>query len=274
MKKRFPVFAAFFLSFFSGALYRDVATRWRGIAFGYLLLLLLLCWIPPMVKVHRGFSGFLKNDAPAVLSQIPEIRIVNGEASTPENRPYQITDPETGEVFFIVDTTGATTSLDGAPDSVKGLVTRTGAIIEKNEFEKRSFEFKEIQDFTLTREKIEKGAGMVKGFLVPVIAPFAIFGSYIYRIGQALFYSLFGLIFAAILGATGRLPYAALLRLTVVAMTPAIIVKMLISTFGSLFPFSWLVFFSMSMFYLFFGIRSASRETETGVTPPPFPPAP
>ncbi len=85
--KRFSIFHLPVLSFFSSALYRDVARHWRGVCFGYLLLLLLLCWIPPMVKMHRGFAGFLRDDAPAVISQIPEIRIRDGLASTPEDRP-------------------------------------------------------------------------------------------------------------------------------------------------------------------------------------------
>jgi len=38
--KRHSVFQAPFLAFGSGSLYRDVGRNWKGVAFGYLLLLL------------------------------------------------------------------------------------------------------------------------------------------------------------------------------------------------------------------------------------------
>jgi len=258
--KRFTIFKATVFCFFSSAIYRDVARYWKGVGFGYLLLLLILCWIPAMVKMHFGFSDFLKNDAPAVISQIPEIRIVDGKASTPENRPYLINDPETGEPFFLIDTTGETTSLDDAPESVRGLVTETGAIIEKSKFETRSFDFSEIDEFILTGKKIEGWAELVKKLLVPVVLPFAVMGSYVYRIIQALFYSLFGLVFAAVFGASGRMSYGAILRVTVLAMTPAILLKTLLGLFSITIPFFWVFYFGLSMAYLLFGIRSVARE--------------
>lgn len=261
--KRFSIFHAPVFCFFSSAFYRDVARNWKRVCFGYLLLLLILCWIPGMIKVHLGFSGFLKNDAPAIISQIPEIRIVNGEASTPESRPYLINDPETGEPFFLIDTTGATTSLDGVPESVKGLVTKTEVIIMKSEFETRTFDFSSIDDFTLTGEKIENWAGILKKVLIPVILPFAVFGSYVFRILQALFYSLFALMFAAILGASGRLTYGAMLRVTVMAMSPAIILQTIFGIFSISLPVAWLLYFVLSMAFLFFGIRSAVKDDST-----------
>ncbi len=270
--KRYSAFQAIFLSPFSTALYRDVARQWKGVAFGYLLLVLLLCWIALMIRLYLGFSSVVKNDLPTIIDQIPEIRIENGVASTTENRRHEISDPDTGEVFFIIDTTGAEPTLESLPESVKGVVTRTSATIEKNDIETRTFEFDQIQDFTLTHELINRWAGLVKNLLVPVLLPFALMGSFLYRVLQALFYSLFALLFAAMFGAVQRLPYAALLRITVVAMTPAILFKAVLWMAGVSIPFLWLICFGISMVCLFLGVKAAaSAERESADSPPPMP---
>ncbi|HEV8375196.1 MAG TPA: DUF1189 family protein, partial [Candidatus Polarisedimenticolia bacterium] len=91
--KQYGIFHPLALSFFSRSLYRDVAENWRGTGFLYLLLLLALCWIPPIVKFHRMTSGVLLTLGPAVLEQVPTVRIRGGEASIQEPQPYSVTVP-------------------------------------------------------------------------------------------------------------------------------------------------------------------------------------
>ena len=76
--RQFSVLVTPFYSFFSRALFRDVGTHWRGIAFAYLLFLLAVCWIPFSVGVYFQWSAFVVAEAPAITEQIPAITIEKG----------------------------------------------------------------------------------------------------------------------------------------------------------------------------------------------------
>ena len=121
--KRYSIIHVPVLSFFSKDLYRDVCYNWKGSGFVYLLLLLSVCWIAPMVKLHVGLSDFVDNEAPKMVTQIPVITIVEGKASIDEPQPYYIQEPETGENLIVIDTTGTITSLEGT--EVFALITET-----------------------------------------------------------------------------------------------------------------------------------------------------
>lgn len=58
--KQHSIFHAPVLSFFSKSLYRDVCHKRKGVGFAYLLLL-AVCWIAPVVKVHMELSNFVDN---------------------------------------------------------------------------------------------------------------------------------------------------------------------------------------------------------------------
>jgi hypothetical protein len=244
------------MSFFSKALYSDVCLQWKGTCFAYLLLLLVVCWIPSIVKIHRGICDFVDNEAPTVISQIPKITIVNGKASIEEPQPYHIIDPETDEVFFIIDTTGTTTSLEETDALV--LMTETQATIKKSEFETRTFSFSEFGDFTLDQEMITGWLTIMKKLAAPVLYPLAVLGSYAFRIIQVLIYAAIGFLFAY--WCKSERSYASLIRLAVVAVTPCIIVRTVLDAGEVDIPVAGLWFFLLAMGYLFYGVRSASQD--------------
>ena len=85
------------------------------------------------------------------------------------------------------------------------------------------------------------------------IYPDLVASSFVYRIVQALFYSVFGLVIAKSL--RSRLTYGGVLRVTVVALTPAVLAKTLLwNDLG--FPFSWVLYFLIAIGYLAFGLTS------------------
>ncbi len=57
--KRFGLFHPIWMSFYSRALYRDVAQNWKGTGFLYLLFLLALSWIHPIVQLHHRVGGMI-----------------------------------------------------------------------------------------------------------------------------------------------------------------------------------------------------------------------
>jgi hypothetical protein len=272
-KKRYTVFHVPVLAFFSKELYRDVALRWKGTAFGCLLLLLAVCWVPGMINIHTGVVEFVANEAPKLVSQIPVVTIVDGQASIDEPQPYYILDPDSGEALIVIDTTGNITSLEET--EAQALLTRTGAIYRKSAIETRSFSFSEIDRFVLTQDRIYGWLDMVKRYAAPVLYPFCVLGSFIFRILQALLYAAIGLLIARLLK-TER-SYDDLLRLSVVAVTPAIIAVTLLDLAGIVLPFAGLWFFLAAMGYLTFGIRSAAARKEPAFNfspPPPNSPGP
>ncbi|MHC4646247.1 MAG: DUF1189 family protein [Planctomycetota bacterium] len=254
--KRFSIIHVPLLSFFSKPLYRDVALNWKGVCFGYLLLLLAVCWIPRIVKEYMDFSDFVEKEAPSVVEQVPRITIADGQVSIDEPQPYYIKDPDSGQVLAVIDTTDTITS----PEDVNAfcLLTRTSVVAKKGEFETRSWDLSQVQNFVLDGDRIMGWLRTLKKFLVVLIYPLALVGSYFYRIIQALIYAAVGLLFAYLCKV--KLSYAALLRLAVAAVTPCIILNTVLSVADVHLPYGWLFYLAMALAYLLFAV-TASRTT-------------
>jgi len=263
--KRYSIFHVPVLSFFSRSLYYDVCHRWKGTGFGYLFLLLAVCWIVPIVKLHERLSAFVENEAPKVVSQIPVVTIAGGRLSIDEPQPYYIYGPDMREKLVVIDATGAVTSLEDADTVV--LITETGATFKKSDLETRTISFREIDDFSLDQETITNWLRIGKSSIPPVFYVFAVLGSFSGRIVQILVYGGIGLVFASML--KSRLAYTALMRIAVVAVTPCILVKTVLSACEITVPFAGFWYFLAAMFFLFFGVKAASQdEASVGATDP------
>ena len=165
--KRYSIFQAPVMAFGSPSFYRDVGRQWKGVAYGYLLLLLTVTWIAPMITMHIGLSEFLDNEAPKIVKQIPKLTISGGRASIEEPQPYRITEPESEQTIAVIDTTGQITSLDQT--DAKVLITATDAIIEKNQFETQTFSFAEIDEFVLEQDMINGWLDIARTLAAPII---------------------------------------------------------------------------------------------------------
>ncbi len=246
------------LSFFSKDLYRDVGLNWRGTCFGYLLLLLAVCWIPWMVQVHTGLNEFVKNEAPKMVSQIPTITIKDGIASIDEPQPYYIMHPDSNDIAGIIDTAGTITTL--ADSNAFALITETEVIFKEDDLQTRTFSFEDIKDFTLNHAKLNKWLSTFQKLAVPVMYPSVLAFSYVYRIIQALIYAAVGLLFAY--GFKTKIEYPAMLRLAVVAVTPAIIINTVVSLSNVVFRGMWLLYLAIAMAYLAFGVKAVSEAQQ------------
>jgi uncharacterized protein DUF1189 len=254
--KRFCILHPLLLSFYSPALYRDVAGSWTGVGILYLLLLLALCWIPPMVKLHRSTAAFLDVIGPSVLDQIPTVSIHRGEVSIQEPQPYVIKVPGSDTPLVVIDTTGQTTA---ESSRAMLLLTKHQAVVRKNDFETRTYELTGIQDLTVDKNTVGRILDTGKKWLALLLYPLALAGSYAYRILQVLMYAAIGLLFGELLKA--RQEYPVMLRVSCVAITPAVVVDTLRGVLGYESSLSWLSFcFLLSMGYLFFAVRSTLAE--------------
>ena len=145
-----------------------------------------------------------------------------------------------------------------------GLVTKTEATFKKNAVETRTFAFKEIKEFTLDRDMITGWMAKAKTFVAPVVYPFAVLGSFVGRVLQILIYAAIGLILSSCCNT--RRTYTELLRLTVVALTPCIIVQTVLGIVQIRVPVPGLLYFLAAMGYLLFGIKAAAAGERAGAS--------
>ncbi len=263
--RKFGLFHPLVLSFFSQPLYQDVARNWRGITFLYLLLLLAICWLPHMFRLQAELTKFVEKDSARALQQIPRISINNGEVSTDVETPYFINDPDTGKPFVIIDLTGEFESLAGT--EAKVLVTKNQVFVRNRPTETRVYDLSGIKEFSVDRARVEGWLELAQRWFVIILFPFTLSFVYGYRLVQAFIYGLIGLIVAKILHAS--LPYMALVRLAIIAVTPVLILDTVISLSKVRVPAWWLIGFLIAIGYLFFGIKAATAPPQPAETPGP-----
>lgn len=242
------------LSFFSTDLYRDMAFNRKGVGFGYLFLLLAFCWLILVFSLDSSFKSYLDENSPGILSQFPEITIIDGEASIKEMQPYYIDDLKSGEHIAVIDTKGTINSLDQTEAVI--LLTKTSVIFEKNKIETRTFDLSEVGDIVIDRTLLSNWIEAAKSWFAVFMYPFALAGSYFYRIIQMLIYAAIGLLFASI--NKTELEYTQLLRLSVVAATPGIIINTLFWVTGVNLPFAGFMYLILTLVYLFLGIKATT----------------
>ena len=257
--KKFSIFQLPVLSFYSSQLYQDVGLNWKGVGLGYLFLLLAICTIPKMFKLHNGLSLFIDREAPPFIEQIPKITIEKGKVHIDQPQPYYIKAPDSNDVVAIIDTTGQIQSLENT--EAFALLTKTKLIMRQSNAESRTYDLSQVESFVLDQDKITGWLNTVKKIFIPFLYPFVLLGSFIFRSIQALIYAVIGLFFAAL--CKTKLSYSALLRLAVVAVTPCIILRTVLEIISIKIPMDGLLFFLIAMAYLFCGVRVCSMALTT-----------
>lgn len=250
--KKYSLFHAPFMSFYSGDFYRDVGLNWSGTGFWVLFLLLLACAVPKAVRLQFSLRDFAEHTAPGFINQVPEIKIIDGEASCLAEQPYIIRIPGSGTPLAIVDTTGATISLEGSEAFL--LVKKAGIEVRRNSRDTRILSLKDVDSFTLNQDLLNSVMGTVLRYGALLFALFALLGALIFRVLQALLYSALGAGIANLLEV--NVPYGALLRLSVMAVMPVIIVTTIADVAGFGIPHPWLLGFGAAMGFLYLGIKS------------------
>jgi hypothetical protein len=257
---QFRWWQAFPLSFFSQPLYRDVAQRWRGVTFVYLLVLILVWWIPSAVLLQVEGAKIAADYAPKVIDQIPTITVTQGRVSVDAAMPCIITNPEGGGRLAVIDTTGATTTLEQAQAPV--LLTRTELIVREGADRSRTYELAEVRQLVVDHARLYDWLGFFRVWFVPLASVFVVLFMYVYRIVQALLYGAIGIVFGRLLRV--ELDYPALLRVAVMALTPVMLLDTVLGIAGIAAPGP--VSLVLALGYLYFGIKAnANRDRDAVV---------
>jgi hypothetical protein len=250
-----PMYLAPFRAFYSRPFYREVARTWRIRGFVYLLLLLSVCWVPALVQMSMEGSRFMATRADEFIRQFPTITINNGRASIDREEPLFIHDRLTGQPVVIIDTTGEIDSLDGTSAYV--LLTGSRLVTQRSELDTRSYDLSTIESLTLTPADAYRWLNMTMTWGPVVLFPFLVMGSFAVRILQTFFYALIGMLLKVFTGAD--LDFAAMLSVSIMAITPAIVAATFLLAIGFNPPLGWLLFFGLSMAYLLFGLSATVK---------------
>lgn len=264
-------------SFFSRDLYRDVRTRWQGIGFSYLLLLMSIFAAIATAGIVTLFSHFAYEPAPdgqsmlanilyQAAGQVPPMSWTAGELSVEAEQPYTITISATEEVSFpiIIDTNA---DIGVMRDQDKGfLLTRDALHIKQQNGELETRYWKDIvpETYALDQDsataRVDEGLkwmqdnkGSVQLVFGLLLWAGMVIGLVILRIFQALIYGGFGMIFCSLLKA--QMSYQTAVRLACVALTPAILIDLVLTAtgFGGI---SLLMSIVLTMGYMFFAVHS------------------
>jgi len=256
MINRYSTIHPLFMSFYSRSLYQDVARNWKKISFLYLFLLLAVCLIPVTFKIDSQVSDYLIQEAPKIVNQVPLITISKGNVTVSGQMPYIIRDPANNAPLIIIDTTGQFTSLSGS--DAAALLTKTKLIVRTRSSETELFDLAEIESLRIDQTKLYEWIETFRENFVFILYPVVLLISFIFRIIQALICAAIGILFARTLKVS--LQYQALVSLSMVSMTPAILFDTLYKYIGIAVAFWWLINILITMGYLFFAIKANADQ--------------
>lgn len=253
---QYNVLQAIYMSFYSKKLYRDVANNWGAKTFLYLFLVVALSWIAFVWQLQTTLNLAYQKDSERIVEQIPVITIKDGKLSTPENRPYIITTPDSKERIAVIDTSGTYTTIEQANAGI--LITETEMITQPKPEETRNNQIPATLNAVIDPQVVNSYVQKYLGFVWIIFFIILTVCYYIYRIIQALLYAIIGKILSAIWQIP--LAYDQILWITMVAVTPTIVLATILSFFNVTFPYQPLVYFLLSMAYLFYGIVSNKNQ--------------
>ena len=253
--RRYGLRHAFVRSFYSRSFYRDVADHWRGLAFVHLLLVMLLSAFVYSLHFRGLMARFVAEEAPAIVEQVPAIRIENGRVRVDVAEPYTIRHPASDTVLAVIDTTGEITSLAQTDAALLLTADRLAARLDADQ--SRILDLRSIESLRVDRDIVSQWLLNFLDWFPFILFPLALGFAFLLRYAQALLYGGIGLALSALHKAA--LPYGALVSMAVMAMTPFLLLDVLLVLLDATLPLWGLFGFIMPLGYLIFGIRAAGR---------------
>jgi len=248
---QYNVFQAIYMSFYSRSLYQDVGKNWGGKTFFYLAILIALSWVGFTIKAQATLNRIYGASSDAFIAEIPIIKIQKGKISTPEMRPYFIKEPGSNKTFAVIDATSTTVPAQQVDVTV--YINEKNIIYKKDENETRVYQIPESYSGTIDPAKMNVVLKRIVSFAWALIFPLFFLVSYFYRIFQVVIYGLIGKLYCAV--SNTNVNFGAIMQITMVAITPAIVISTVLDLFSITYPYELLVYFVISMCYMIYGIR-------------------
>lgn len=249
---RYNIFQAIFMSFYSRDLYKDVGQNWGGKSFLYLFVLLALSWIGDTIYIQSALNRVYAKSSDQYVTQIPVITIKQGKVSTPEKKPYLIREPGVNKPFIIIDTSGKYNDITESDADI--LVTETKIYDKQDENQTRIHQIPSTFSAVINPVTINGYVKQGINFAWIFIYSFLLICSFVYRIFQCMIYAILGKLFSVI--SKSNVNYGSILQITMVAITPVIVLSTILGLFMFHFPHEYLTYFVISMLYMVYGIRA------------------
>lgn len=241
-----------YLSFWSAPFYREVGREMSGSYLGYLFFVVTLGAIPGMVGGYSIISEFFGKELPAIIRQVPPIRISGGVASIDPPGPHVVVDPDDNAAVLILDTSGRTTSLDNTKATL--LLTSDRVILRKDPRDMRVFMMSGLDNGVIDQPLLESWRNTAWNWMTLIYFPVAALLSFAFRLIQVLMFAVVAMLHSR--RASSPLAYGDALRLTVFASTPAIAASAVRDAFGAASPLGTILDFVLVLVYLHFAVRA------------------
>lgn len=264
---------ALYMAFYSRRLYVDVAKRWRGFGFFYLLLLIAVAIIPLSTRIMLDINRYVNEEIISPIENIPALRVQNGEVLFDKPMPYLIKN-KMGSVVVMIDTSDTVKGMDAAYPELMMLITRTKLYFRKPEIKlffkthKPSAEAPVVEDINTTSSETFAGKAWVKSSGIIKIKWFLM--SMVYPMMLPFFFGLF-FTFLLILSMLAqvfswlilkfKIKFSEAARLLIVASTAQICVCFFLVSFNLLFKGAGLLFIALIAMYFSYGVLSVKRES-------------
>lgn len=250
--KRHP-WKAIYQSWYSASIYRDAAHRWRGLGFRFLLAELFVLWLVAAVHVHIVVVDYVDGYLQPLLKALPKVAMKNGTLLIDKPGKYQITDPRNGRLVVNFDMTEKPL-LPAEPKSA--IFVEKHRIVFRTVSKEQIYDFKDIKELSTQNfdwDFHRKVLRIIKTWIAVVVIGVFWLSSFVLCALQSLVYGLLGKTMAII--AKRRLTYPQLVRISVVAMTPSLIIDTCQKLLCSGIPAWGLVPAAITLIYLAYGVK-------------------
>ncbi len=248
-----------FLSFYDKNAYCYVAEKTdRKFVYKYLLFILAMSSIPAFYIINSNIHDYINGPGKKVIQQIPEIDIKNGSISTEVSLPFIIRDPETDKKLIIIDNTGSFSSIE---DNDALILLMDGQLLVRTyENTAQHFDLSEFDDFKINKFKVKDS--------VPLVKWVVLFMYIIYTLFLFTFYFILIHIYAWSGGfldyfAKSGLNYQAILRVSVLAITPVLVIDMVLKVMMIHIPHWGIISIIFSMSLIYFGLISNKNKEQS-----------
>lgn len=315
------------LSFYSGVIYREVVREWKGLAYGYLFMLIVGTWIIAGFKLQSNLVNGLDSFKVRFFPQIPVVSITKGHVSIDRETPYYIRVDNTPVVMFDTAKDGPAKDRPIKEVSIKEVSIKEGSIKEgsikegsikegsikegsikelaakdgsKREVGAKDAPAKDAEfspivimsdkvlvmqpgtplkkvvhpippdaDFVLEPPMLDRVINFLKQWLAIAVVLFMIPCAFVFCAIQTLIFAAVGKLFTGTMNV--KLTYGELIRLSVMAMTPVLVLDTLLKMGNQIFLYWYGIWVVIVVGYLFFGVyantQSVREEVSSQVDP-------
>jgi hypothetical protein len=240
-----------YLAFYSKHTYIRAAREWKGVGYGYLFVMIFLSTMCIGIWVHTWTNVAIGQIEKLILPQLPTMTFKEGHLTIDKELPYVIA--VSGKNIVRFDKTDV--QPDDPADFAPLIVGETGcAHYVRGHGLVREWIYKKIFSAIIEPFGIAKYIAFLKtwfGLIVTAVLLPIHFG---FVATQTLLLGLIGRVFTGTMNFI--LSYSKLVRISVVAVTPGVVLGTILIVTNQFFPL-WLGIYSvMAAVYLFYGVYS------------------